>query len=79
LLFSKQTNPATSYLGLFWCSVSIQTGSVVKSEFVLAVVFAVHGQKLTARLERATENTIMNSNSSWFRERGTINGGIFIV
>jgi hypothetical protein len=41
--------PHTSYLGLFWCSVSIQTGSVVKSEFVLAVVFAVHGQSEVER------------------------------
>jgi hypothetical protein len=45
LLFSKQTNPAYQLLGIILVSVSIQTGSVVKSEFVLAVVFAVHGQK----------------------------------
>src|SRR5690348_12097848 len=64
LLFSKQTNPATSYLGLFWCSVSIQTGSVVKSELEIAVTFVEHGQRLlSAGLERAVKNTIMNSNS----------------
>jgi hypothetical protein len=40
---SKQI-PHTSYLGLFWCSVSIQTGSVVKSELEIAVAFPVHGQ-----------------------------------
>jgi len=63
---SKQI-PHTSYLGLFWCSVSIQNGSVVKSELKIAVTFAGHGQRLlSAGLERAIKNAIMNADSSWF-------------
>jgi len=52
---SKQI-PHTSYLGLFWCSVSIQSGSVVKSELEIAVTFVEHGQRvLSAGLERAAK------------------------
>jgi hypothetical protein len=35
--------------------------------------------KLSAGFERATKNTIMNSDSRWFRERDAINGRIFSV
>jgi hypothetical protein len=42
---SKQI-PHTSHLGLFWCSVSIQNGSVVKFELKIAVTFAEHGKRL---------------------------------
>jgi hypothetical protein len=63
---SKQI-PHTSYLGLFWCSVSIQSGSVVKSELEIAFAFAKHGQRVrSAGLERAIKNAILNSDSSWF-------------
>jgi hypothetical protein len=44
-------------LGLFWCSVSIQNGSVVKSELEIAVTFVEHGQRvLSANLERAKKS-----------------------